>query len=221
MKKSAELIAATRTGNASGVRALLAEDSALASTRDENGVSAIMLAAYHRQAEILALLLASKPELDIFEATIAGQKDRVDDLLKRDPSLASSFSVDGFTPLHLAAFFSQAPTADALLAHGADPAAVSRNAMNVMPLHSACAAQNLAVARTLLEHKAHVNARQEKGWTPIHSVAQSGNLAMVELLLSHGADPSLANDDGTTAIQLAAKGGHSSIVQLLEKQKSA
>jgi ankyrin repeat protein len=216
MDEPAGVIKAVQGGDLEKLRALLAQAPSLATARDENGVSAIMHALYHRRKDALALLLAARPTLDIFEAVGTGNRERVAELLRGEPGLAKAWSADGFTALHFAAFFGQEAIAVQLLQHGADAAAQAKNPMKVMPLHSAAAAHNVAIVRALLEHGAPANARQEQGWTAIHEAAQNGDRAMVELLLKHGADGSLANDAGTTAFDLASKHGHAEVVRLLE-----
>jgi ankyrin repeat protein len=215
MDEPADVINAVQSGDLGKLRALLTQAPALAATRDANGVSAIMHALYRRRQDVLDTLLAARPNLDIFEATSLGRNERVAELLCRDPHLANAWSADGFTALHFAAFFAQEAIAVQLLQHGADATARAKNPMKVMPLHSAAAAHNLATVRTLLEHGAPPNARQERGWTAIHEAAQNGDQALVKLLLKHGADRSPANDDGTTPLDLATKNGHTEVVKLL------
>ena len=165
-------------------------------------VSEILLALYRGDAERLDQLLDSNPKLDIFEASALGKLPRVRNLLEGDASLAQQWSPDGFTPLHLAAFFGQLAAVRWLLDQGADVAAVSRNDMRVQPLHSAAANGHVEVCNLLLESGADPNARQHGGWTPIHAAAANGNKELEDLLVEHGADPSIANDDGKTVEDL-------------------
>jgi ankyrin repeat protein len=215
MNGTADVIAAVQSGNVEKLRVLLAAEPSLAAARDGSGVSAIMHAHYRRRKDMVDLLLTARPELDIFEATAAGRSERVAELLRGDPALAREWSADGFTALHLAAFFRQEAIAVLLLQHGADVSAEARNPMKVTPLHSAAAVHNLAIVRALLEHGAPVKARQQQGWTAIHQAAQNGDQAMVELLLKYGADPAAANDDGETPARLAVENGHPDIAKLL------
>ena len=103
---------------------------------------------------------------------------------KRTLRLARAFSPDGFTPLHLAAYFGREAMAGMLLEHGAEPGAVSRNAMALEPLHSAAVSRSLAIVKRLLERRAEVNARQHGGWTPLHAAAFNGDVPMAECLLA-------------------------------------
>jgi ankyrin repeat protein len=210
-----EVIAAIQAGDLESLRALLAETPVRALARDEAGVSAIMHALYRRRADMVDLLLAARPELDIFEAASLGRVERAAELLQHDANLANAWSPDGFTALHFACFFAQHEMSPFLLQHDADPNAVARNLMKVTPLHSAAAARNLPIVTILLTHGASPNVHQQQGWTPLHSAAQHGDRAMTELLLKHGADRFATSDDGVTPAALAAKSGHAEIAKLL------
>ena len=215
MANHAQVIAAVQAGDVENLRKLLHEDSSLASAKDANGVTALMHALYRRRADMADLLLSAVPELDIFEATAAGRADRVSMILQRDPAAARSWSGDGFTALHFAAFFVRPDLARDLIRHGADVAAVAKNSMKVTPLHSAAAAPNAEIVRILVENGAPANARQEGGWTALHEAAQIGDKEMVTTLLKHGANPQARSDDGRTSAQMAEAKGHLEIVKLL------
>ena len=217
MPTQADLIAAVQAGDAGKVRTLLQQDSSLAGAKDANGVSALMFAFYYRRPEIAGMLLAAKPDLDIFEATAAGKADKVSEILKRDPESAKRWSADGFTALHLAAFFGHAEIARMLIRNAADVSTASKNSMKVTPLHSAAAAHNREIVRLLLESDAPADARQEGGWTPLHEAAQNGDVEMVRDLLQHRADPQARSNDGKTPGDMAAAKGHEEILKLLSK----
>lgn len=210
-----EVIAAIQAGDLESLRVLLAETPVRAWARDEAGVSAILHALYRRRADMVDLLLAARPELDIFEAASLGRVERAAELLQQEAKLANAWSADGFTPLHFACFFAQQEMASFLLQHSADPNAVARNPMKVAPLHSATAARNLPIVTILLTHGASPDVQQQQGWTPLHSAAQHGDRAMAELLLKHGANRFVASDDGVTPAALATKNGHAEIAKLL------
>jgi ankyrin repeat protein len=176
-----------------------------------------MHAFYYRRPEIAELFIAAKSELDIFEATAAGKADKVSEILRRDPGAAKSWSADGFTALHFAAFFNRPEIVRNLVQHGADVAAVAKNPMNVTPLHSAAAAHSGEIVRILVENGARANVKQQGGWTPLHEAAQIGDIEMVRDLLDHGADPQANSDDGRTPAQMAQAKGHEEIAKLLSK----
>ena len=175
-----------------------------------------MLAQYRKRQDMVDALLATNPELDIFEAAAVGRADRVSELLRSDQQLAKAWSADGFTALHLAAFFARPEIARQLLAHGADVAAVAKNDMKVQPLHSAAAGGSREIVAQLLAGGAEVNAQQDGGFTALHAAAQEGDRSMTELLLAHGADASRKTEDGKTPLDLAAGRGHEEIEKILK-----
>ena len=55
-------------------------------------------------------LLSFGPALDVYTAAAIGEALVVMREIDRDPALIESYSCDGWTPLHLAAFFGQPAT---------------------------------------------------------------------------------------------------------------
>jgi uncharacterized protein len=150
-----------------------------------------VLQAIYRGDRDEAERLAAVRELDVFEASGLGHTDRVGELLDADPSLANAWADDGFQPLGLASFFGHAGTARLLVERGAEVNSASRNAMKVMPLHSAAAAQDpdvrYEISQLLLEAGADPNARQQDEYTPLMAADQHGDERLRELLVAHGA----------------------------------
>ena len=179
-------------------------------------MSEILKALYEGDETRVAVLLAEDPDLDVFEAAALGRSERVATVLDANPELASAWAEDGFTPLHLAAFFSHPDTARLLVERGAEIDVFARNEqIRVTPLHSAIAARQEETAALLLERGADPNARQNGGFTPLHGAAQHGDDVLVELLLRHGADPAPAADDGRTAADFAREGGYEELAARL------
>jgi len=199
-----DLFVAIEAGEADLVRAVLASAPSRARTRDAEGVSALMRARYRQDPELLAAVREHAGDLDVFEASALDDAGRIRVLLAQEPSLATARSADGFTPLHLAAFFGGIEVANLLLDAGAGPNEAGIGWMKGTPLHSAASARNAEVAVALVNAGADPNARQSGGWTPLHSAAANGDEALVRVFLDAGADPDAVNDDGRTARELAA-----------------
>lgn len=211
-----DVLQVLRTGDLERLRALLILEPSLADARDEAGISVVLHARYRSRLEMVELLLTSRPHLDIFEAAALGRTDAVAALLEEDAMRVHAFSPDGFTPLHLAAFFAYPETVMLLLEHGAEPNAVAKNLSTVTPLHSAAAGRSLDVLRMLLMHGANPNARQQGGFTALHAAAIQGDVNMVRLLIGRGALPAAASDDGKTALQMAEEKGNTAVVEFIK-----
>jgi ankyrin repeat protein len=211
-----ELFQAMESGDLEAVGRIASEDPASVVAPGPDGLSAVMWARYRDRTDLLEILLEASPELDVFEAAAVGWADRLRELLEADPTLVSAWSTDGYTPLHLAAFFGQGEAAKVILERGGDVTALSRNGMTVQPLHSAAAGGHRDAVAVLLDAGAPVDAVSHGGFTALHDAAQNGSLEIVELLLERGADPNLVEDQGRTARDLAIEAGHTDVALLLE-----
>jgi len=215
MATAADLIEAVKAGDADRIRELLAADPSLVAARDEAGVSALLLARYRFDRAASEALLAADPDLDVFEAAAMGYVDRLRERLVDDPAAVVAFSSDGYTALHLAAFFGKTEAARILLEHGALVDAYTRNPFANQPLHAAAAGRHVEVCRVLIAAGADVNATQHGGYTPLHEAAQHGDVEMSELFLSAGADPESTTDAGETPVEVAAAAGHADLADRL------
>ncbi len=211
-----EIFEAIKAGDADRVSALVAGDSSLAAATNEQGISAVMWALYHQRRDLAELVSAAQPSLGVAEATALGRIEELSALVAEDPARVAEHSSDGFTPLHLAAFFGQPAVVKWLLEHGADPNAVAKNPTIVQPLHSAVASGQTESVVALVDSGADVNAAQQGGWTPLQAAAMHNRLEMVRSLLAAGVDVAQRADDGKTAIGLAEAGGHDEMVELLQ-----
>jgi ankyrin repeat protein len=209
---------AVKAGDASRIESLLESSPALASSRNEGGVSAPLLALYYQKKEIAEKLLARKEAMegiDVFEAASFGRIERLSAILEEAPNLVNAYSVDGFYPLGLAAFFGHEDAVRLLLKRSADPDLEARNSMKVRALHAAAAARSFAIASALVEAGSDVNARQEAGFTPLHEAAATGQLDLARLLLDRGAEVDAKTEDGRTALALARKSNDTAMIDFL------
>jgi ankyrin repeat protein len=203
-KMKQEFFSAVTQGDATKVKTLLKTSPQLSAAKNEKGISAVLLAAYYRKAEVVAVLLATGVELNIFEAAATGQTERVRALVKQDAALINAYAADGYFPLGLAVFFGHRETVEALLSAGADVNAVTRESKKITPLHSAIAARQFEIAQRLIACGAAVNPRQaENGVTPLHEAAAGGEIRFAELLLAHGAEINARTKDGKTPLAYA------------------
>jgi uncharacterized protein len=133
-------------GDVHGVRALLAADPATAAEHDDQGLSALMRAAY-RGGEVFEAVRAANPPLEPFDRIIVGESEGLPP--------PDAWTPDGFTPLHIAAFAHNVGAARALLQAGADPNVIATASFaRVTPLGTCAFAGASDVAELLLAHGA-------------------------------------------------------------------
>lgn len=158
----------------------------LARGRTDEGIPWTLAAVYRGHPGVADLLLRHGAELDLFTAAALGRTDQLAVLLDRGEAGLEDRSPDGWTPLHLAAFFGHGETVAMLLDRGADLGARSQNEIGNTPLHAAIAGGRGSVAELLVERGADVNA-VANGLRPLDIAAGREDDEMVTYLVEHGA----------------------------------
>jgi ankyrin repeat protein len=85
-------------------------------------------------------------------------------------------------------------------------------------LHSAAYFYNFEVVQKLIEYDAHIDARDERGWTPLYWASPGHNFkydSVPRLLLDRGADVNSRANDGFTPLHRASAYGAPEVVRLL------
>jgi len=187
----------------------------LLTRRSAAGMSALSLAAYMEQAELVAALRARRGEPDVFEALIVGDAAAVERALAGGQDV-NQLAPDGFSMLGLAVFFRHAALAHRLLQAGADVDARADNPQRVAALHAAVARGDAAMVELLLARGATVDLPQQQGITPLHGAAGAGRADIVALLRRAGADPQRRDDQGRDAAEHARQHGHADLAMSLQ-----
>jgi ankyrin repeat protein len=107
---------------------------------------------------MVGYLLARGAKYTISVAAAVGDQERIEQLLHRDPGLASRLDSAGVSPLSYASQGGYLHIVRLLLEHGADSNIAEDGAPDGLALYLACAGNHLDVARLLLEHVANPNA---------------------------------------------------------------
>lgn len=184
-----DLLEACRRNDLERVQSLVTADPTLLTRQAATGETPLLAALYHRSRECVSWLRGRRWPRSAFEAAALNDTDRLAEILAVDRGAADTYSVDGWTPLHLAAFFGSADAADLLLAHGADHRRIARNPVANTPLHAALAARHLPLVERLLDAGADPTL-ECGGYTPL-AIAEAGGFdagaARVRAALRQGA----------------------------------
>ncbi|HYC88560.1 MAG TPA: ankyrin repeat domain-containing protein [Thermoanaerobaculia bacterium] len=212
---------AAGAGDVGTVKRLLAEDPSLA----EGAVQAALFILVKgegflppQENEILKMVVAAKPKLDLYDAAAVGSAEQVAAMLRADKDAVRAKNQFGWTALHVAAFAGNVETARVLIDAGADIHVRAKTRFRNTPLQVALLTGQYGTAKLLLERGADPLDRQAGGFAPIHEAAFLGRADLVQLLLDHGAELNSRSDDGRTAIAEAERGKHEAVAKLLREK---
>jgi len=121
----------------------------------------------------------------VFNHITAGDMEKLQKLINKNPSLINKKDEDGDTPLHLAAEEGQTIIAEFLISKGAKVNGKSNN--KETPLHLAAEKGHLEMVRLLIKKGADINIKNEKGETPLEIATKTRRKRIAELLKSKGA----------------------------------
>jgi uncharacterized protein len=155
-------------------------------------ISDILQALYLGETErAQQIALARDKDLTLFEAAALGNIALVTLFLECRTFPLDAYTEDGFTALHLAAFFGHYVCVKSLIAYKAPVNAVSQNVQRLTPLHSAVADKDekitTAIAAALINAGADVNARQADGYTALNAAIENQQPYLEKLLRASGA----------------------------------
>ncbi|XP_076196021.1 serine/threonine-protein kinase TNNI3K isoform X5 [Aptenodytes patagonicus] len=209
-------------GNKSHIRTLMLK-GLRPSRLTRNGFTALHLAAYKDNAELLTALLHGGADIQqvgygaltaLHIATIAGHHKAVDILLQHGAYVNVQDAVF-FTPLHIAAYYGHEQVTHLLLKFGADVNASGE--VGDRPLHLASAKGFLNIMKLLMEEgsKADVNAQDNEDHVPLHFCCRFGHHEIVKFLLqsSFEVQPHVVNIYGDTPLHLACYSGKFEVVK--------
>jgi uncharacterized protein len=183
------IIEAIQQGDLTALKLAIAENPTCVNDRDPSGIPALLLALYYRRTDCVHRLLDAGAEVDYHLACALNRSEDAARFLDANPALVSQQTPDGWTGLHLAAFFGAAETARLLLSRGADPSLRSGNQMANLPIHSAAASRQAGIVEMLLAAGSPADDRQHGGYTPMDAALQNNDQATIDVLLRHGAKP--------------------------------
>jgi ankyrin repeat protein len=209
------MIEAAKKGDVSAVRRLASEDPALCGFRAASGETPLMAALYRGHRGVVDALVDLGAPLDVFAAAALGRVDILRSRIAERAEAVNEYAYDGWTPLHLAAFFGHAAAISHLLDSGSAIDAISRNSLRNTPLHAAIAGGHVDGARLLMERGADVHPADAGGHTPLHIAAEAGYADLVKALLARGADPHAVDAEDQTPLSRAAARNHHTIVDLI------
>jgi ankyrin repeat protein len=226
-RPASEMVTASQRGDAARVRELLAAGGNANDVDPDTGRSALHFAARENRAEVVAILLDSKADINAVDRTgktpltMAAENSAVDAtklLIERGADLNKRDQIGG-TPITWACGLGTAPTVKLLIDSGADLSVVDINGLT--PLIWAAGIGKPESVKLLLERKPDLAVQDGvTGDTALMRAVRSGKTESVKLLIDAGADVGVKNRQGFTPVQMAAMSGNLEKVKLLVDAKA-
>jgi ankyrin repeat protein len=165
---------------------------------DRTGVSLVLHCLYHGREAAARQLVVAGHRAGIHECAALGTTAELAGALEGASWSVDLLSPDGWTALHLAAFFGRLEAAGLLIAHGADADLWSRSFERNLAIHAAAAgrSRDVALLDLLLDATTDIDAIQDEGYSALLIAAAAGKQAWVEALQKAGADVGRRAKDG-------------------------
>ncbi|CAB3387794.1 Hypothetical predicted protein, partial [Cloeon dipterum] len=184
------LHAASENGHVEVLQLLLLQENLERDVQDEDGNTALHIAAENQQTLAVEALL---------EVGYPPDKE----------------NKKGYTALHLASSKGCRCIIDSLLQHGAN--IEHRCKEGNTPLHVACLANEIETTELLINKGADVNALNDVRQSAIHIAAEKGFQDLCKQLLNSGANIEQKEEGGRTPLYIAARGSFTTIVDMIIK----
>jgi ankyrin repeat protein len=205
-------------GDLARVRGFLETQPGLARSVDREGRSAFVLAHLHGHVGVAELLRGTGLELDVVEAVLADDWERLRSLAAGEPALMQRAHPVGGTPLYAAALVGSL-NCDRLRSLGCDPDLAPPGGSGFTPVRGALESTRAGWALIglcdLLGNGGDPNARQREGSSILHGAVLRRDEALVRLAVRKGAAVEAVDARGRTAHDLARELGWEAGAKLL------
>lgn len=216
----ADFTQAVRDQDIARVQSMLEADPSLATSK---AVTSAMFLLVNKEAfmqprknQILQLILARHPKLDLWQTAALGTSEELAKML--EPGLVNAPNEHGWSPLHYATFGGNVANVKLLLDRGADMRLRARTKFRNSPFLAAMLTSDFETVKLLLDRGADVLERQGEGDTALHEAASNGDFPMVRLLVERGSDVNARDDEGKSPLDYAVEKKHDEVAEFLRSK---
>lgn len=156
-------------GDITSIERVVREFPGSAGIQNPDSMTPLLFAAYHGKTEAAKAIFSAQFPFTIHERAVMDDVDGLRTMINQDAGSVDSYSGDGWTPLHLAAFFGRTSVVRILLSKGAkvDAASRSKASFGNSPLQAAVEMGRTGVAKILLDNGANAtSSRNPAGLHP-------------------------------------------------------
>ena len=211
---------AAKVGDVNVIKTILSIERDIDS-RNSNGATPLMIAAYHGRSDALNVLIekGSDPTLKdnngvtLLHYAAEGANDVIIEKLLSVGLDIDSRSSDGATPLMIAAYHGRLNAFSVLIERKSDPTLKDNNGWTL--LHYSARGGNDVIIEKLLSLGLDIDSRNSDGATPLMIAACEGRLNAFSVLIERKSDPTFKDNNGVTLLHYAAEGGNDVIIEKL------
>ncbi|OAF69856.1 hypothetical protein A3Q56_02387 [Intoshia linei] len=186
------LMLASMNGHVEAVEYFLSKGADIHAQIETNKNTALTLACFQGRADVVALLLKAKPNVE-------------------------HRSKSGLTPLMEAASGGYVDVCKLLVESNADVNAMPVNSSRDTALTIACEKGHTKFVDVLIQNHAYLDVKNKKGNCPLYLACMGGFFEIVKMLLNAGADPDSNDNRKVYCISVALRKGFVNIVRYLVK----
>lgn len=187
-----------------------------ANEQDEDGVTALSLAAFEGLPDVVVVLVKAGAELD--HRTLAGLTPlmlachqghaKVAEVLLANGAAGDLCDIEGWSAMMTATSLDCIPCMEVLLQYGADINQPTRNSDHHTPIMVASQNGFVGSVRFLIHKGATLEHKDAEGMSALMRATHENQVTVVKLLLDAGADVEARNSEGMSALMWAAYEGH-------------
>lgn len=190
---------------------LLLDKGADVNAVTKDGMSVLDYAVTSRNKDIVDLMLARGAAVtSIYAAAFIGDKDKVNDFIKKGTSVNAMMVWQGSFPLHFAA---NKDIAELLIANGAVVNVTDYKQRT--PLHYAAEKADEGMVKLFLDKGGSINVKDSENYTPLIFAICNNNKDIIKLLIDKGADVNLGDQGGMSPLCTSVVLNDKEIVELL------
>lgn len=207
-------------GNLESLKRSIRERPGSLGVTNSESMTPLLFSMYLGKTEAARAMYETPFAFTVHEKAVMNDLEGVTRMLNADTTLLDSYSQDGWTALHLAAFFGHKGIVQVLLTKGAqiDNPSRSKASFGNSPLQAAIAMGQSEIVRLLLDHGANPNFVQQPSLlTPLHIAASRKDIDIVRLLLERGASREVASADGKKPADIADERQNPEIAKFLRE----
>lgn len=205
-----------KNGDQSMVIDYLRQEPMLMLSKDNEGRSLFYYAIAYERFDIIEFFISKNYQPDLIEYACLGSTEKVVKTINDQPEQMHTYSPDGWSILHIAAYYGHVSLLIKLIDLGMDIHTISKNAHRQEAIHSASAGNQKKAISCLLKHGAKIDGNGAHN-SPLHISLKNKEYDIIKLLVKNGANIFAKDKEQKSAVDYALEVKDLKALQILLK----